>query len=269
MSGFDSAFLSFPVPPPEPTEMIVADLATAKGGGTILAYEHFSLVMSRSRRLARWVAWNIDGSTRYDDIPRDDQNFRPDPRLPASGQVLNDVYSNNRLDRGHLARRADLLWGPRPDAELANHDSFFFTNITPQMDNFNQAQRYGVWGRLEIALLQVVDRQRASVLAGPILGVNDPDYRDVQVPLEFWKLLAYEIDGRPRVRAFLVTQSLVLGVLPDPLAEFETFSLTIDELQQRTQFRFADELHAHAVTAPPGRQVLRRRPIRLASSIVW
>lgn len=268
-SGFDTAFLSFEVDLPTPRKAIADDLATPKGGGTVLDYEHFSLVMSRSRKLARWVAWNIDGSTRFDDIPRDDQKFQPDPRLPASGQVLNDVYDRNRLDRGHLARRADLLWGTRAAAERANHDSFYFTNITPQMDNFNQAQRYGVWGRLEIALLQVVDRQRASVLAGPVLQADDPTYRGVQVPLEFWKLLAYEIDGAPRVRIFLVTQKLQPGVLPDPLAEFEVYAITAAELSDRTDLTLSRQLRSHVIAEPTAAGSGQRRPIGKAADISW
>ena len=248
--GFDPAFLSFPVPLPVPHKAIADDLARTSSGGTVLDYQHFSLAMSRSRRLARWVAWNIDGATRHTDIPRRGQKFRADPRLPASGQVLDEVYDRNRLDRGHLARRADLLWGDRAAAERANSDSFYFTNITPQMDDFNQAQRSGVWGRLEIALLEVVDRQRASVLAGPVLSGRDPTYRDVAVPLEFWKLLAYEIDGQPRARIFLVTQKLQLGVLPDPLAPFEVFAITPAELSRRTALSLSRSLRSKVVREP-------------------
>ena len=273
-SGCDTAFLPFAVPLPTPLQAIVGDLAEPSTGGTVLDYQHFSLVMSRSRRLARWVAWNIDGATRFEDISRDGQKFRADPRLPASGQVLNDVYDRNRLDRGHLARRADLLWGTRAAAERANSDSFFFTNITPQMDNFNQAARDGVWGQLEIALLEVVDRQRACVIAGPVLQADDPSYRDVRVPLEFWKLLAYEIDGKPRVRIFLVTQKLQPGVLPDPLAPFEVFAITPAELSRRTQLSIARSLRAKVVREPSFAGELsgdlgRRRAVTDAAAIRW
>ena len=269
-SGFDPGFLPFEVPVPTPYQAIADDLAEPSTGGTVLDYEHFSLVMSRSRRLARWVAWNIDGETRFSDISRDGQRFRADPRLPDSAQVLDDVYDRNRLDRGHLARRADLLWGTRAEAERANGDSFFFTNITPQMDDFNQAAREGVWGKIENALLEVVDRQRASVLAGPVLQRTDPTYRDVQVPLEFWKLLAYEIDGTPRVRIFLVTQTLRPGVRADPLAPFEVYAITAAELSRRTQLSLSRSLRARVVREPsltdaPG----ERPPIREVSAIRW
>jgi len=43
-------------------------------------------------------------------------DFRLDPRLPADAQTGEDVYAGNDLDRGHLARRSDLLWGTLDDA---------------------------------------------------------------------------------------------------------------------------------------------------------
>ena len=262
--GYDAGFLPDPVPVPIADPELTADVRDP------LPYMHFTVAMSRSRRLARWVAWNIDGQTRFLDIGRDDQRFRVDPRLPADAQVTDEVYSDNRLDRGHLARRADLLWGTRADAERANFDSFYFTNITPQMDTFNQAERFGVWGRLEIALLAAVDQQRACVLAGPVLGPDDPEYRGVRIPREFWKLLAYQVDGIPRARIFLVTQSLVLGVAPDPLAEFEVFAITADELHARTGLMLDPTLAERVVLSPaPVHRRAARLPIGLAALIRW
>ena len=77
-------------------------------------------------------------------LSRKNIDFVKDPRLAADAQVGNELYRANRLDRGHLARRADLLWGSTSEAKKANTDSFFYTNITPQMDDFNQSARDGV-----------------------------------------------------------------------------------------------------------------------------
>ena len=138
------------------------------------------------------------------------------------------------------------------------------------MDSFNQAERYGVWGRLEIALLAAVDRQRACVMAGPVLAPDDPEYRGVQVPLEFWKVLAYEVDGVARARIFLVTQSLVLGVAPDPLAEFDVYAITADELLARTGLRLETTLAERVVISPvPVHRRAARLPIGTASMIRW
>ena len=83
---YDEQFLGTPV-------------AVPSGGTAQWDYTHFSLAMSASRRLAQWVAWNIDGMSLFpsDSIPRAD-DFRLDPRLPDDAQTGDDVYAGNDLD---------------------------------------------------------------------------------------------------------------------------------------------------------------------------
>lgn len=156
-----------------------------------LDYTHFTVRMHPVRRLAWWVAWNVDGLTLFpsDSISRSGERFKLDSRLPAVAQTGEEVYADNDLDRGHLARRSDLLWGATlAEALDANSDSFYFTNISPQRAGFNQSGRGGVWGLLENAVLALdgLEDRRLSVFAGPVLGADDPTYRDVvQLPREF------------------------------------------------------------------------------------
>lgn len=70
--------------------------------------------MSASRRFCRWVAWNIDGSV-LQALPRVHMRFKLDDAYDAKYQVGDELYGKpaNVLDRGHIARRADLVWGER------------------------------------------------------------------------------------------------------------------------------------------------------------
>lgn len=233
------------------------------GSDQVAHHTHFSLVLSRTRGLARWVAWNIDGGD-LKRLSRKGQRFGFDPLYPEDAQVGEEVYRDNDLDRGHIARRADLLWGPTAEAERANADSFFFTNISPQMNDFNQAARHGVWGRLEDAVFEgaQVDRLRVSVLGGPVLAEGDPTYRGVQVPREFWKVLAYEVEGELRVKAFLLTQDL--DRLEDlDLREFATYEVGLDELTERSGVAFPEVLHT------PAAQSVEARRVRRTTEIAW
>ncbi len=45
-------------------------------------------------------------------------------------QCGDELYIDNDLDRGHLVRRRDPVWGN--SAEEANKDTFYFTNASPQ-----------------------------------------------------------------------------------------------------------------------------------------
>src|ERR687897_2009166 len=121
--GYDADFIGTALAPPVARDGD-ADTDPVR---TPLDYQHFTVQMHPTRRLAWWVAWNIDGLRLFpsDSISRSGENFRADPRIPATAQTLDDAYAGNRLDRGHVARRSDLLWGTPDEARAANSDSFF------------------------------------------------------------------------------------------------------------------------------------------------
>ena len=113
-----------------------------------LKYQHFSVVMSRSRRLCIFSAGNIDGSR-----PRRFKrpSWRLDPRIPASQQIREECYGNAPLfARGHMTRREDPIWGEPDEAALGNSDSMHVTNTVPQMQPFNA----GIWLALESYALE-------------------------------------------------------------------------------------------------------------------
>jgi|GEM_PF-5966208 len=60
-AGYDRKFLETYIDAPSLNPEQLAD-AVLVGDSPIIDYTHFSLTMSGSRCLARWVGWNIDGS---------------------------------------------------------------------------------------------------------------------------------------------------------------------------------------------------------------
>ena len=243
-TGYQESFLSESAPLPSLSRSASRD-SFAFEGSPILKYTHFSVIQSKGRRLPRLVAWNIDGSD-MKRISRRGIRFRLDPRVPSEFQAGNELYSNNRLDRGHVARRVDLNWGSIAEAKKANKDSFFFTNITPQHQNFNQSSRGGLWGELENAILDDVNVEdlRISVMAGPIFSDDDPTHRDVQIPREHWKLVAYrDIDSDDvfKVKAFVLTQrDLIRDLETLELEPFRLFQVSLENLHSRTGLDFGE-----------------------------
>lgn len=266
--GFDSGFLGTDAGIPVLNEAGAED-AVELDGSTTIDYTHFSLALSKSRRFAIWVAWNIDGGE-MKALSRNNIPFIKDPRIPAQFQTGDELYRDNRLDRGHLARRADLCWGPTADAKKANKDSFFFTNITPQMDDFNQSTKEGLWGRLEDAVLADVDvdNLRVSVYGGPVFNADDRIFRGVAIPREFYKAIAFVADGELRCSAFLLTQNLVLAEALD-LDEFRVFQVSLTELEQRLSLTFPAELHAADTSSVQLQDASEREPLGSLADIRW
>jgi endonuclease G len=265
--GYSADFLEQRVEPPTLNAALQDDTVLFEGS-EIIPYTHFSLALSKSRRFARWVAWNIDGGS-LKKINRSGIPFVKDPRIQAAFQSGDELYRGNRLDRGHLARRADLLWGPLSEAKNANSDSFFFTNITPQMDDFNQSSKEGVWGRLEDAVFADVDVQdlKVSAFGGPVFHDDDRVYRETRLPREYWKVLAYVEQGQFKCHAFLLTQNLSPLEAID-FDEFRAFQISTTELEERTQLQFAAELRVADTFSAPSISG-DREPLNDVGDIQW
>ena len=236
-SGYNPLFLRVPLPLPEPSPAARKD-ALLFGGQPLIPYTHFSVCLSKGRRMARYVAWNIDGS-RIVRTGRDD--FQLDPRIPAARQIGNEAYANNKLDRGHIARRADLVWGEVAEAKQANADSSYYTNIAPQHERYNQSSRKGLWGNLENLILEQVDVQdiRLSVFAGPLFSDDDLLYRGIRLPREYWKLVAYVVGQDLRLAAFVLSQEPLLSDLEAiDLDPFKLFQVRVADLKARAGIDF-------------------------------
>ena len=263
--GYDPDFLAHPVPVPE-LSAAHADDAVEVDGEVLVPSTHFSLVQSSSRRFARFVAWNVDDG-RLLRLSRDGIDFEEDPRIPSEFQACEELYRGNDLDRGHIARRADLLWGERAEAQQANEDSFRFTNIAPQMGAFNQSGRGGVWGELENSLFDQAQVQdlRISVVAGPIFTDRDREYRGFRIPQSFFKVVYYVTDVALQARAFVLAQDLD-GLEVLDLREFETYRVSLEELGGRTGLGFAP---AHEGQGTASTESAAERVIREVADIGW
>ena len=248
-TGYDPAFLGVAVPLPTLTEeqrRNAAKNSDAAAGAdpTVLPYTHFSLVVNRRRQLAYYTAVNIDGA-QSTDLQRDQDRWFFDSRIAESEQIGEGLYSRNALDRGHLVRRLDPVWGLQ--AARANDDTFHFTNCSPQHERFNQGQ--DLWQGLENFILGRADARgrKVTVFTGPVMDEGDPLYRGVRLPLAFWKIIAYvKEDGTPATAAYVLEQGALIQDIPGLEAAFEpgAFRVTLQHLKERTGLDF-DYLAAH------------------------
>jgi endonuclease G, mitochondrial len=267
-SGYDPDFLpGRHVDAPAPAEAAIeSDFAPTKDGETVRKYTHFSLAMSAARRFCRWVAWNVDGGGLLP-LSRVGLEFVLDPAFEAKYQVDDTLYAHNRLDRGHIARRADLLWGGPDEAGRANLDSFFLTNITPQLDDFNQSRQHGLWGELENAIYDgiKVEDLRLSVFGGPIFKESDFPYKGILVPRSFWKVIAYVEQGELKAAAYVLTQDDLESKVPSlGLEPFSVYQVSLGELSGMTKLTFASLVEADAMAS--GANALAAQSTRLIAA---
>lgn len=270
-NGFNPNFLSVRVNRPKLTTS--KQNALLLNGSEIINYTHFSLSLNKVRRFAIWVGWNIDGG-KIQKVSRKGIAFVLDPRVPSEYQVGKELYEGNRLDQGHIARRADLVWGGIAEARKANKDSFFFTNIAPQMDNFNRSASGGLWGRLEDAVFEYADVEdfRVSVFGGPVFHEDDWEFRRVKLPREFWKVIVFIEGQKLKAKGFLLTQNLDELEAFD-LDDFKLFQVALREIESRCGLTFdpvlkaADSVGERLALQPEA--LSRRKPVASLQEIDW
>ncbi|MDX1409505.1 MAG: DNA/RNA non-specific endonuclease [Saprospiraceae bacterium] len=186
--------------------------AAALNNGTPVDHSRFSIVFNQERGFAILTAHNIDGENLIAEgvIPRRDR-FRNDPLVSNSIQVDNDRgYVHNPWDRGHLVRRRAMHWGNQTDAETADRESYFWTNIVPQHEKLHDS----AWGDIEDWMLDVTQGQdkKACVFTGPVLTPGDPQHVNrpgeapIQIPAGFWKVFVVNHQGQLRAAGFVVWQ---------------------------------------------------------------
>ena len=200
--GYDPEFLGVSVPLP----VVVADADDVlrftdrgKAGEHELRYQHFSVVMSKRRRLCFFSAANINGELSK---KAKRTGWRLDGRIPTAQQIKGECYGDppKKFSRGHMTRREDPVWGTPTQASLGNDDSMHVTNATPQMQAFNSP----IWLELEDYVLANArtDGMRVSVFTGPYFDdKRDPEIDGVLIPRAFWKIIAFIHDKTKKVVA--------------------------------------------------------------------
>jgi len=239
--GYNPRFLGTPVPTPKLTPAQKKNVAK-KGRSLTLDYTHFSICMNQQRRLAFFTAVNIDGGNIIK-IIRSKDKWIFDNRINEAYQCGNDIYKNNKLDKGHLVRRLDPCWGPESVAKKAEEDTFHYTNASPQHSNLNQNR----WNDLEDYILKNTDvnNLKINVFTGQVFDQeNDPRYRGIQIPLRYWKIVTMiKSDGSLSATAYILDQEKDIEVMPKAgfvFGEFRTYQTSIAEIEKLTSLNFGD-----------------------------
>ncbi|HEV8606551.1 MAG TPA: DNA/RNA non-specific endonuclease [Tepidisphaeraceae bacterium] len=241
--GYVANFIGASVPLPTFGSKVASDVLSFQIAGKatkILNYTHFSLAMSKSRRVCLYSAVNIDGKDSKS-IKGTRPAWRIDPRIPARAQIIKECYGleqDGKFSRGHMTRREDPNWGDNALALIANADTMHVTNACPQIQPFNA----GIWNGLEDYALQNArqDDMRISVITGPFFNKDDPTMFKVRIPVRFWKIIAFIHDKTKKLTATAYTMSQE-SFLPGKefiYGRYETYQGSIKAIEQETGLSF-------------------------------
>ena len=236
-----SGAMQVPLPKLAPAQVAKAAVVNDRAKGDdrfILPYTHFSVVMNGERKMPFFTAVNIDG-TQLVRIVREGDRWLLDPRISTDFQVGNEVYSNNDLDKGHMVRRLDPVWGTRSVAAVANDDTFHYTNACPQHKDLNRKE----WSDLEDYILDNAKphQLRVCVFTGPVLRPSDRPYRDlVLLPEDFWKVavIIRADTGKMSATGYVLSQKDMISGLEFAFGAFRTYQVSLRSIERMTGLDF-------------------------------
>jgi DNA/RNA endonuclease G (NUC1) len=224
--GYDSRFLGVEVPLPKSSLPV-----------QLLHYTNFSVGQSPDRRMALYTAVNIHGRNLVAQTRAGDP-WRLDPRIPRKQQLGATFYEGTPLDRGHMVRRLDPVWGE--DSAKAELDTFHYPNSTPQHRDLNRK----TWNDLEdyVYLNAQKEDLKVSVFTGPVLRPDDPPFHGAQLPREFWKVVVIRRSDNQRLSAtaYLLTQEEMISGLEFAFGAFRTYQLSVKAVEKKTGLDFGN-----------------------------
>jgi len=237
----------------------------------LLHYNNYTVVMHAKRKFAIYSAANLRFGDRYD-MSRPTDVWRIDPRIKVEYQIQNWYYANNKFDRGHLTRREDLEYGKTVKEALQSAgDTCHWTNCTPQHAKFNQNKE--IWQGIERYILETTILEgslNAQVITGPVLDAGDPEYKGVQYPLQYWKVVAaLDSNNEMFATAYIASQDEVIAqfgieAAVEPFGPYKHYQVKIAEIERLTglQFTYGTDAKSLSERDPLTRATAPRRPRR-------
>ena len=162
--------------------------------------------------------------------------FQPDPVLPANMRISSSDFTNWSYQRGHILGSADRL-----NSKEANGQTFYLSNISPQLGGFNE--QGAIWYNLEIHLRNKYDQSTFRdtlyvVKGGTITSGKYKMVDQLACPQYYYMaILAYK-------KSYAKTNSgfWAIAFWMEHKANWDEvsskYAITIDELERRTGIDF-------------------------------
>lgn len=207
-------------------------------------YRNYSFVYDPENLVAPWVAYPLCDLYTKNTVKRSD-NWVIDPFVPVQADVTaggSYQFSSKGYDRGHQIASADRL-----ASSVMNQQTFYYTNVTPQLANFNQ----NIWEKLEE---QVREWSKSSngtdtlyVVTGCVVSstsgkVSDHNGKMVAIPDAYYKALLRVSKGEYLGTGFYMEHKSYSD------KKFENYGCSLNELEEKTGLKFFANLPAETAT---------------------
>lgn len=190
----------------------------------IIRHFAYTACYDEMRVIPEWVAWELT-SEEVDGSFAREENFHPDPDWKGM-QAENKDYVRSGYSRGHMAPAGDMKF-----SEQAMKESFYFTNVCPQLAAVNN----GNWKSLEEKCRKWAHKYGTVWIAcGPIVTSSNPatiGWNEIVVPDAFFKVVMIQDKGVLHGVGFVFPHD-------DSNRKYETLAMPIDKVESITGLDF-------------------------------
>ncbi len=162
----------------------------------IVKHDFYSLSYNENYEQAEWVGYELKKEyIKNSTFKR--PFFIEDPKVKSQSADWRN-YKKSGYDKGHLCPAGDMEFSWN-----AYKDTFFTSNISPQLHDFNS----GIWNRLEEKTRYwAVKYDGVYVITGGVLesGLKTIGEEKVSVPKYFYKVVLDDSQGKYKMIGFLV-----------------------------------------------------------------
>lgn len=205
----------------EPLTQIIEETdLIPKSGGEIVSHTYFSLAYSEAHEQAEWVFFKLIPEYVNGNQERTD-DFREDPLVSTGSATLED-YKYSGYDRGHLCPAGSMTQN-----YTAMSESFYLSNMSPQMAGFNR----GIWSRFEGQVRNWVNIYGVVwEVTGPIFKSNlgTIGANQVTVPGSYYKIVFRDYD---KMIGFLIKHE-------SSSKNLSSFAVKVDSIEALTGIDF-------------------------------
>ena len=194
----------------------------------IVKHNYYTLSYSEKYEQAEWVAYELKKSyLKNNSFKR--PFFIEDPKV-ITGSADWRNYKKSGYNKGHLCPAGDMEF-----VIDAYNDTFFTSNISPQLHEFNS----GVWNRLEQKVRYWATKyDGVYIITGGVLesSLKTIGKEKVSVPEYFYKVLLDNTEGNFKMIAFLVSNS-------ESNKPLYSFVVSVDRIEKMTGIDFFPKLN--------------------------
>lgn len=200
-------------------------------------YRNYSFAWSQKDLVSVWVAYPLNKDYTQQKVQRTDA-WAYDPHLGKDLSAAPFSYYAGDYARGHQLPSADRLC-----SKEANKQTFYGTNIAPQLNEHNE----GIWSNLETRVREIANSSDTTyvvtgcVVDGATETSTDSDGKTITIPVAFFKaLLRYQKGAETEWAgaAFYTEHKNYTN------KDLKAISMSIDQLEELTGIDFFVNLPA-------------------------